>query len=106
MSQDLKSRVLKAAEDAEFKYNNVQTREFQEGIMAGEERENARLRPLIDALAECAEALKQFERWKVDSNKPMSALGNLMDDAEVALSKLEALIKVVPGDGGDNGEEE
>lgn len=52
----------RACELTEFEgYNSIQTRDYQDGKMAGEEKENARLRPLLEQVGKVIEELEMLK---------------------------------------------
>lgn len=81
----LREQVLKAAA---FDAPLLQSSPSQFYIDAGRTKENARLSPLIEALAECAEILEMLRPLYLDMDE-------LCDDVEAALANLEALLKDV-----------
>ena len=120
MSQDLKARVLKAAE---FEYEDALKRSrelrFDEesdfppkdhtspsSFIYGAQSEYWKLFPLIKALADCADALKDakcqtWEITRVIDGVTLSGTTHFENCRKcITLKQLEALIEVVPDDSG------
>lgn len=95
---DIFDRLKKRVELTEFEgYNRIQTRDYQDGKMAGEEKENARLAPIITALIEDNQRLREALR---DISEERTNIEFCRPHAHIALAaSTKALEEVLDGGG-------